>query len=87
MKFRKLNSASIPKASAAVRASRGTALQLFDLRRRKDEADRRVEAARDRLEAVDVFGLRRELEEALREQAEVEAKLTELQGGNVLMAG
>ncbi|GMO36651.1 hypothetical protein BwSH14_43870 [Bradyrhizobium ottawaense] len=87
MKFRKLNSASIPKASAAVRASRGIALQLFDLRRRKDEADRRVEAARDRLEAVDVFGLRRELEEALREQAEVEAKLTELQGANVLMAG
>lgn len=87
MKFRKLNSAIIPKASAAVRASRGAALQLFDLRRRKDEADRRVEAARDRLEAVDVFGLRRELEEALREQAEVEAKLTELQGGNILMAG
>jgi hypothetical protein len=87
MNFRKLNSAVIPKSSPSVRAARGKALQLFDLRRRKDEVDRRVEAARDRLESVDVFGLRRELEDALREQAHVEAKLAELQGDNVLMAG
>jgi hypothetical protein len=70
-----------------VRAARGVALALFDLRRRKDEVDRRVEVARDRLEPVDVFGLRRELEDALREQADVEAKVAELQGDNVLMAG
>ncbi|MCK1578696.1 hypothetical protein IVB03_03620 [Bradyrhizobium sp. 168] len=75
------------EVAEGVRAARGVALALFDLRRRKAEADQRVEAARDRLEAVNVFGLRRELEDALREQAEVEAKLTELQGGNVLMAG
>ena len=87
MKFRKLNSAIIPEASPAVRAARGTALQLFDLRRRKTEADQRVEKARNRLELIDVFGIRRELEDALREQADIEVKLSELQGGNVLMAG
>ncbi|MET4320341.1 hypothetical protein [Bradyrhizobium sp. RT5a] len=70
-----------------VRAARGAALALFDLRRLKDEADRRVEVARDRLESVDVFALRAELEAALAEQADVEAELAELQGGNVLMAG
>lgn len=86
MKFRKLNSAIIPEASPEVRAARGSALQLFDLRRRKTEAEQRVEKARHRLESVDVFGLRRELEDALQEQADIDAKLAELQGGNVLMA-
>jgi hypothetical protein len=71
----------------SVRAARGVALNLFDLRRRKADADRRVETARDRLESVDVFGLRRELEDALKAQAEIDAKLAELQGENVLMAG
>ena len=70
-----------------VRAARGVALNLFDLRRRKAEADRRVETARDRLESVDVFALRAELEAALAEQSGIEAKLAELQGENVLMAG
>ncbi|GAB9084518.1 hypothetical protein [Bradyrhizobium diazoefficiens] len=70
-----------------VRAARSVALHLFDLRRRKNEADQRVEAARDRLASVDVFALRAELEAALAEQADVEEKLSELQGENVLMAG
>jgi hypothetical protein len=61
-----------------VRAARGVALNLFNLRRRKSEADQRVEMARDRLEKVDVFGLRAELEAALAEQAGIEEKLTEL---------
>lgn len=70
-----------------VRAARGAALRLFDLRRRKLEADQRVDAARDKLESVDVYGLRAELESALAEQADIDAKLSELQGENVLMAG
>lgn len=70
-----------------IRSARSVALNVFDLRRRKDEADQRVEKARDRLESVDVFALRAELEDALKDQAEIEAKLAELQGGNVLMAG
>lgn len=71
----------------SVRAARGVALKVFDLNRRKAEVDQRVEAARDRLENVDVFALRAELEAALAEQADVESKLAELQGSNVLMAG
>jgi hypothetical protein len=63
------------------------ALRLFDLRRRKAEVDQRVDAARDKLESVDVFALRAELEAALAEQADIDAKLGELQGENVLMAG
>ena len=70
-----------------VRAARGVALRLFDLRRRKAEADQRVDAARDKLGSVDVFALRAELESALAEQADIDAKLAELQGENVLMAG
>ncbi|MCA1397467.1 hypothetical protein [Bradyrhizobium sp. BRP56] len=70
-----------------VRAARSVALTLFDLRHRKAVADQRVEKARDRLESVDVFALRAELEAALAEQAEIEAKLSELRGDNVLMAG
>ncbi|MCK1366429.1 hypothetical protein [Bradyrhizobium sp. 62] len=66
-----------------VRAARGAALNLFDLRRRKSEADQRVAAARDRLESVDVFALRAELEAALAEQARIDEKLAELQRANV----
>lgn len=69
-----------------VRAARGAALKMFDLNRRKAEVDQRVEAARDRLENVDVFALRAELEAALAEQADVDSKLAELQGSNILMA-
>lgn len=70
-----------------VRAARGAALNLFNLRRRKSEADQRVTAARERLESIDVFALRAELEAALAEQAGIDEKLAELQGANVLMAG
>jgi len=70
-----------------VRAARNAALILFDLRRRKTEADQRVEAARDKLEKVDVFALRTELENAIQAQAEIDAKLAQLQGQNVLMVG
>lgn len=62
-----------------VRAARGVALNLFNLRRRKSEIDQRVEMARDRLESVDLYGLRAELEAALAEQTDIEAKLAELQ--------
>jgi hypothetical protein len=70
-----------------VRAARGVALTAFDLRRRKADADQRVEKARDRLESVDVLSLRAELEAALAEQAGIDQKLAELQGNNMLMAG
>ncbi|RZN07592.1 hypothetical protein CWO91_26705 [Bradyrhizobium genosp. SA-3] len=62
-----------------VRAARGVALNLFNLRRRKSEIDQRVEMARDRLESVDLYGLRAELEAALAEQTDIDAKLAELQ--------
>lgn len=75
------------QVDGGVRAARAIGLQLFDLRRRKSEADQRVEKARDRLESVDVFALRAELQAALAEQAEIDAKLSELQGDSVLMAG
>lgn len=70
-----------------VRAARGAALKMFDLRRQKTEVDQRVEKARLRLESVDIFALRAELEAALAEQADVDSKLAELQGSSVLMAG
>ncbi|WP_187387959.1 hypothetical protein [Bradyrhizobium sp.] len=70
-----------------VRAARGVAIQLFDLRRAKADADRRVDAAAERLAKIDVSALQVELADALAEQAEIDAKLAELQGGNVLMAG
>lgn len=70
-----------------VRAARGQALALFDLRRRKADADQRVEKAREKLEQVDVFGLRRELEEALAEQASIDEKLAELESASLMMAG
>ncbi|MHC2664570.1 hypothetical protein ACMA5K_33975 [Bradyrhizobium diazoefficiens] len=75
------------QVDGGIRAARAIGLQLFDLRRRKSEADQRVERARDRLESVDVFALRAELEAALAEQASIDEKLSELQGANVLMAG
>ncbi|WP_439373829.1 hypothetical protein [Bradyrhizobium sp. DASA03120] len=55
---------------------------MFDLKRRKVEVDERVEKARLRLENVDVFALRAELEAALAEQADVDSKLAELQGSS-----
>lgn len=61
-----------------VRAARGVALNLFNLRRRKSEIDQRVEMARDQLESVDLYGLRAELEAALAEQTDIDAKLAEL---------
>lgn len=70
-----------------IRAARGAALKMFDLNRRKAEVDQRVEKARLRLENVDVFALRAELEAALAEQADVDSKLAELQGSSALMAG
>lgn len=75
------------RVEGGVRAARGQALALFDLRRRKTEVDQRVEKARDRLESVDVFGLRRELEEALAEQAGIDEKLAELESASLMMAG
>lgn len=75
------------KVDDGVRAARSIVLQLFDLRRRKSQADQRVAAARQRLESVDVSALQAELEAALAEQAGIDQKLTELQGANVLMAG
>lgn len=75
------------EVAEGVRASRGAALRMFDLNRRKAEVDQRVEAARDRLESVDVFALRAELEAALAEQADVDLKLAELQDSSTLMAG
>lgn len=71
----------------SVRTARGQVLALFDLNRRKTVADRRVELARERLEKVDLFALRAELETALAEQADIDQKLAELQGDSVLMAG
>lgn len=68
-----------------VRTARSAALNLFDLRHRKAAADQRVEVARDRLESVDVFALRAELEAALAEQAGIDQQLAAL--ATDLMAG
>ncbi|MEY9427028.1 hypothetical protein ABH975_002343 [Bradyrhizobium ottawaense] len=62
-----------------VRAARNVALVTFDLRRRKADADLRVEKARDRLESVDVFALRAELQAAIAERDDIDAKLTEIE--------
>lgn len=61
-----------------VRTARRLAREQFDLGKLKVAADERVDAARSKLESIDLFGLRRELEDALAEQAAVESKLTEL---------
>lgn len=61
-----------------VRASRSTALALFDLRRRKAEADQRVDAAIDRLQRVDVGALQAELADALAEQEEIARQIAAL---------
>jgi hypothetical protein len=58
-----------------VRAARGVALQLFDLRRRQADADRRANEARAKLEAVDVAALEAELDAALAEQASIAQEL------------
>lgn len=70
-----------------VRAARGAALMMFDLNRHKAEVDQRVEAARDRLENVDVCALRAELEAALEEQADIEVQLAKLHDSNNLDDG
>ncbi|WP_340671106.1 hypothetical protein [Bradyrhizobium ottawaense] len=74
------------EVSPEVRASRSFARAQFDLARLKVAADERVEAARTKLESIDLFGLRQELEDALAEQADVDSKLAELQGSSALMA-
>lgn len=71
----------------SIRSARNAALAQFNLRRLKAEADDRVQKARDKLERVDVFGLRAELEAAIQSQADIDAKLVALQANNVLMAG
>lgn len=75
------------EVSPEVRASRSLARAQFDLTKLKGAADERVEAARTKLESIDLFGLRKELEDALAEQADVDSKLAELQGSSALMAG
>lgn len=62
-----------------VRAARGVALALFDLRRRQGDADQRVNKARAKLEAVDVAALEVELSAALTEQAAVSDELKALE--------
>jgi hypothetical protein len=82
------------KVSDSVRNARGIVMKLFDLKRQKTDADDRVSKAREKLESVDVFGLRQELETAIKAQALIDAdiavaeqQLAEMQGENVLMAG
>lgn len=58
-----------------VRAARGIALALFDLRRRQSDADQRVEAARHALEQIDVAALEAELSAALEAQAVIATEL------------
>ncbi|WKA29338.1 hypothetical protein [Bradyrhizobium roseum] len=70
-----------------VRAARSAARAQFDLGRLKVAADERVEAARAKLESIDLFSLRQELEDAIAAQSEIDGKLADLQGENVLMAG
>lgn len=74
------------ETSPEIRNARRLAREQFDLGRLKIAADERVDAARTKLESIDVFGMRRELEDALAAQAEVDAKLTELTASH-LMAG
>lgn len=62
-----------------VRAARGLALALYDLRRRQCDADQRVNNARAKLEAVDVSALEVELSAALAEQAAVSGELKALE--------
>lgn len=62
-----------------VRAARGVALALYDLRRRQGDADQRVNKARAKLEAVDVAALEVELSAALTEQAAVSGELKALE--------
>lgn len=69
-----------------VRAARTAALELFDLRKRQDDADRRVMAVQERLQRIDVSALEAELADALAEQgmiAQQIAALTASDGDNV----
>lgn len=61
-----------------VRAARGVSLQLFDLRKRQADADRRVAAVRERLQRIDVSALEAELADALAEQAMVAEQIAVL---------
>lgn len=61
-----------------VRAARGICLQLFDLRKRQADADRRVAAVRERLQRIDVSALEAELADALAEQATVAEQIAAL---------
>ena len=61
-----------------VRAARGVGLQLFDLRKRQADADRRVAAVRERLRRIDVSALEAELADALAEQAMVAEQIAAL---------
>lgn len=70
----------------SVRAARGIALQIFDLRKRQADADQRVARAREALERIDVSALEAELAAALAEQetiAEQVAALTVSTGDDV----
>ncbi|WP_038974530.1 hypothetical protein [Bradyrhizobium genomosp. III] len=61
-----------------VRTARTTALELFDLRRRQDDADRRVAAVRDRLRRIDVSALEAELADALAAQEMIAQQIAAL---------
>jgi hypothetical protein len=60
-----------------IRTARSAGMKLFDLRRQKADADDRVSKAREKLENVDLFGLRRELEDALQTQSKIESDIAE----------
>lgn len=61
-----------------VRTARGAALELFTLRQRQADADRRVDAAVDRLQRVDVEALQAELADALAEREEIAKQIAAL---------
>lgn len=61
-----------------VRAARSTALELFDLRKRQDDANQRVAAVRDRLQRIDVSALEVELADALAEQEMIAQQIAAL---------
>ena len=73
---------------ADIRSARGVALQLFDLRKRQADADRRVATARETLERIDVSALEAELAAALADQAAIAEQLAALtvQAGDEVVA-
>ncbi|MGY2902945.1 hypothetical protein [Bradyrhizobium sp. URHC0002] len=66
-----------------VRAARGVALQLFDLRRRQGDADQRVNEAKAKLEAVDVAALEAEFTAALEQQVSIAQDLKALEAATL----